>query len=143
MKNLFGEFKAFAIKGNVLDLAVGVIIGAAFGRIVNSLVGDIIMPMFGMLTGNVDFSDKVITLKRATDTAEAVTLNYGIFFNTLLEFLIVGFSIFLMIKVVNRWKRKDPAPEPSSRECPYCYSVVSAKAKKCPNCTSPLTPSVV
>lgn len=137
---LFQEFKAFAVKGNVIDLAVGVIIGAAFGRIVTSLVNDIVTPLLGFLTGNVDFSDKTLILRPATETAPAVTLAYGMFLNAVLQFLIVGFTIFLVIRQFNRWKRKEPAPEPTTRECPFCYSVISKKAQKCPQCTSGIEP---
>ncbi len=103
------EFKDFAIKGNMIDLAVGVVIGAAFGSVVNSLVKDVIMPPFGALLGGIDFSDKVVVLKHATDTAKAVTLNYGLFVNTLISFLIVSFSIFFVIKQLNRFKKKEEA----------------------------------
>jgi len=133
---LFQEFKAFAVKGNVIDLAVGVIVGAAFGKIVNSLVNDVITPWLALITGTVDFSDKILTLRDATETTAAVTVKYGLFINTVLEFFIVGFAVFLLVKQVNRWKRKDPAPEPTTRECPFCYSVISKKATKCPQCTS-------
>lgn len=138
--SLFQEFKAFAIKGNVLDLAVGVIIGAAFGKIVNSLVNDVLTPGLGLLTGTVDFSDKVITLRGATATTPELMLRYGVFINTIIEFLIVGFAVFLIVKQVNRWKRKEPAAEPTTRECSFCYSVISKKATKCPHCTSGLEP---
>lgn len=106
------EFKEFAIKGNMTDMAVGIIIGGAFGKIVSSLVNDVIMPPIGILTGNVDFADKALTLKKATESAEAVTLNYGIFINNLLDFLIVAFVIFIVIKQINKLRRnEDEAPE--------------------------------
>ena len=99
---IINEFKKFAIKGNMVDMSVGIIIGGAFGQIVNSLVKDVIMPPLGILTGNVDFSDKVLTLKKASETANAVTLNYGLFFNSLINFLIVAFAIFIIIKQMNK-----------------------------------------
>lgn len=139
--SLFREFRAFAIKGNVIDLAVGVIIGAAFGRIVTSLVNDIVMPILGIITGNVDFSDKSIVLKAATLSSPAVTINYGVFINAILQFLIVGWAVFLIVHTVNRWKRTDPAPEPTTRECPQCFSVINKKAIRCPACTSDLKPA--
>jgi len=146
------EFKEFAVKGNVIDMAVGIIIGAAFGTIVKSLVSDILMPPFGLVLGNVDFSNLFIVLKHgaagaagyATPTeaqaAGAVTLNYGLFINTIISFAIVAFAMFIMIKNINRLKREKPAveAEPTTRECPFCYSTISIKAVKCPNCTSSL-----
>lgn len=110
------EFKEFAIKGNVIDLAVGVIIGAAFGKIITSLVNDVIMPPIGLLTGEVDFSEKVITIKQATETAEAVTINYGIFINNTVNFLIVAFVIFFAVKQINKMKRKEEAKPPSEKK---------------------------
>jgi large conductance mechanosensitive channel len=106
MKNVLKEFKEFAVKGNVIDLAVGVIIGGAFGKIVSSLVTDIIMPPIGLLTGGIDFSSKVIVLKKATESAQAITVNYGIFLNNVLAFLIVSFSIFIFVRYINKLKRK-------------------------------------
>jgi large conductance mechanosensitive channel len=110
------EFKEFAIKGNVIDLAVGVIIGAAFGKIVTSLVSDIIMPPIGLLTGEVDFSEKAFVIKGATDIAEAVTINYGIFINNTVNFIIVAFAIFLIIKQINKLKRKEEAKPPAEKK---------------------------
>lgn len=133
---LLKEFKAFAIKGNVVDLAVGVVIGAAFGKIVNSLVNDLINPVLGLLTGGIDFSDKVIILREASTNTEALTFNYGIFINTLVEFTIIAFAIFLVVRQINKWRRDEPAPEPTTHECPFCYSVISKKATRCPQCTS-------
>jgi large conductance mechanosensitive channel len=133
------EFREFAMRGNVVDLAVGVIIGAAFGKIVTSLVNDIIMPPIGILMGGVDFSDLVVTLKDAVGETPAVTLNYGVFISTVLDFMIVAFAIFVMIKQINRFKRKEePAPPPpvSTKECPRCCSVIPLKATRCPHCTS-------
>lgn len=109
MKNLLNEFKSFAMKGNVIDLAVGVVIGTAFGKIVSSLVTDIIMPPIGAITGGIDFSDKVLTLKKATEVAPAVTLNYGMFLNNIISFVIVAFAIFMVIKQLNRFKKKEEA----------------------------------
>jgi large conductance mechanosensitive channel len=141
------EFKEFAMKGNVLDMGVGIIIGAAFGKIVSSFVADVLMPPLGLLMGGVDFTNKFLTLKGGTfDTldaaknAGAVTMNYGLFLNALIDFLIVAFAIFLLVKQVNRLKRKPeaaPAP-PSSKDCPYCLSAVPAKATRCAHCTSDL-----
>jgi large conductance mechanosensitive channel len=144
---MFKEFKEFAMKGNVLDMGVGIIIGAAFGKIVSSFVADVLMPPLGLLMGGVDFTNKFLTLKGGTfDTldaaknAGAVTMNYGLFLNALIDFLIVAFAIFLLVKQVNRLKRKPeaaPAP-PSSKDCPYCLSAVPAKATRCAHCTSDL-----
>jgi len=135
------EFKEFAMRGNVMDMAVGIIIGAAFGKIVSSLVSDVIMPPIGLLLGNVDFSQLAITLKEKTAASEAVTLNYGVFINTILDFVIVAFAIFIMIKQINRFKRKEEPPplsEPTIKECPKCFTAIPIKATRCPNCTSEL-----
>jgi len=110
------EFKEFAIKGNVIDLAVGVIIGAAFGKIVTSLVNDIIMPPIGLLTGEVDFSEKAIIIKQASESVEAVTINYGIFINNTVNFIIVAFAIFIIIKQINKMKRKEEAKPPAEKK---------------------------
>jgi large conductance mechanosensitive channel len=115
---MFKEFKEFAMRGNVIDMAVGVVIGAAFGKIVTSLVVDIIMPPIGYLTGGVDFSSLVITIKKATESTDAITLNYGLFINTIINFLIIAFAIFIMIKQINRFKKKaeekpKEAPKPN------------------------------
>lgn len=110
------EFKKFALKGNVIDLAIGIIIGSAFGKIVSSLVSDIIMPPVGVLLGGIDFSKFAITLKKATETAEAVTINYGVFINTLLDFIVVTFSIFLVVKQINKYKKKEEKKEKVSPE---------------------------
>lgn len=146
------EFKEFAIKGNVMDMAIGIIIGAAFGTIVKSLVADVIMPPIGLLLGGVDFSNMFLVLKDAAagpavyvsladaQAAGAVTLNYGAFINTIISFLIVAFAIFIVIKNMNRLKKEAPAPvaEPTTKECPHCFSTINIKAVKCPNCTSAL-----
>ena len=113
---MFKEFKEFALKGNVMDLAVGIIIGGAFGKIVSSLVTDIIMPPVGYITGGINFADLAIVLKKATDTSAAITINYGLFINTVIDFLIIAFSIFIVVKQLNRFKKKEeakpvPAPE--------------------------------
>jgi large conductance mechanosensitive channel len=141
------EFKEFAMRGSVLDLAVGVIIGAAFGAIVNSFVNDILMPPIGLVLGRVDFANLFITLSgqtyhtvKAAKEAGAVTINYGIFLNTLLNFVIVAFAIFLVIKQVNRMQRPAPVAAPATRECPYCKMAVARKATRCPHCTSELRP---
>lgn len=145
---MFKEFKEFALRGNVLDLAIGVIIGAAFGKIISSLVTDILMPPIGLLLGKVDFSNLFVNLSgtayKSLADAQAVgaaTLNYGLFLNNVINFLIVTFVIFLIIRQVNRVTKK-PAPvvEPITRECPYCITQVSVKASRCPNCTSELIP---
>ncbi len=140
---MFKEFKEFAMKGNVLDMAVGIIMGVAFGKIITSFVNDVIMPPIGLLLGNVDFSSLFINIsgKSYNSIAEAkaagaATINYGIFLNTILDFLIVAFVMFLMIRQVNRMK-KAPAPAPvSTKECGYCCSTIPLKATRCPNCTS-------
>jgi large conductance mechanosensitive channel len=135
------EFRDFAMRGNVVDLAVGVIIGAAFGKIVSSLVTDIIMPPIGMLLGSVDFSKLAVTLKEASVDAAgkaipAVTLNYGLFINTVIDFVIVAFVIFLCIKQINRLKKEPLPKEPTEKDCPKCCSHIPIKATRCPCCTS-------
>ena len=145
------EFREFAMRGNVLDMAVGIIIGAAFGTIVNSLVQDMIMPPIGLLLGNVDFSNIFVVLKEgkvagpyasvaAAKSAGAVTLNVGVFINTIISFLIVSFSVFLLIRTVNQLRRQQaaPPPVPTTKECIYCFSSISIKASRCPQCTSEL-----
>ncbi len=130
------EFKEFAMRGNVVDMAVGIIIGGAFGKIVSSLVKDVIMPPIGLLLGNVDFSALSITLRAKTETAEAVAINYGLFINTVLDFLIVAFAIFMVIKQMNRFKKPAPAAAPTTKDCPFCFSAIAVKATRCPHCTS-------
>jgi large conductance mechanosensitive channel len=139
------EFRDFVTRGNVVDLAVGVIIGAAFGKIVTSLVTDIIMPPIGLLLHGVDFSNLFISLNGQAyatladaQKAGAPTLNYGNFINNIIDFLIVALVIFLMIRFINRLKRPAPAPEVSTKECPYCHTTIPLKATRCPNCTSEL-----
>ena len=139
------EFKDFVLRGNVLDLAVAVIIGAAFGKIITSFTNDIIMPPIGMLLGNVNFSDLFISLDgndyaslAIAQAAGAPTINYGVFINTIIDFLIVAFVIFMVIRSMNRLK-KQPAPAaPSTKDCPYCFTQIPIPATRCPNCTSEL-----
>jgi large conductance mechanosensitive channel len=148
---MFREFKEFAMRGNVVDMAVGIIIGAAFGTIVNSLVQDVIMPPIGLLLGNIDFSNFFAVLKEgrvagpyasvaAAKAAGAVTLNYGVFINTIISFVIVAFAVFLLIRTLNRLKRQEEAPPaaPTTKECSYCFSKIPIQATRCPNCTSEL-----
>ena len=146
------EFKKFAMRGNVVDMAVGIIIGGAFGTIVKSLVDDVIMPPIGMLLGGVDFSDLFITLKEgatagpyatvaAAKEAGAVTLNAGLFINSVISFLIVAFAVFLLIKGMNSLQKKEEAPpaEPTEKACPHCFTQIPIKATRCPHCTSQLS----
>ncbi|MBI3772799.1 MAG: large-conductance mechanosensitive channel protein MscL [Gammaproteobacteria bacterium] len=135
---MINEFKAFAMRGNVVDMAVGIIIGGAFGKIVSSLVSDVIMPPIGVLLGNVDFSNLVITLKEKTMETDAVTIKYGAFINNILDFVIVVFAIFMVIKQMNRLKNKEEAvpAAPTTKECPKCYSAIPVRATRCPHCTS-------
>jgi large conductance mechanosensitive channel len=144
---MFKEFKEFAMRGNVLDMAVGVIIGAAFGKIVNSFVADIMMPPLGLLLGQVDFSNLFINLSgkpvaslAEAKTAGAPTINYGFFINQVIDFLIVAFAIFLLIRQINAMKRKpEPTPaSPTTKSCLYCLSNIPLKATRCPHCTSEL-----
>jgi large conductance mechanosensitive channel len=147
---MFKEFKAFAVRGPVLDMAVGIIIGAAFITIVNSLVSDIVMPPIGLILGNVDFSNLFITLREGTapgpyisleeaKAAGAVTLNYGVFINSVISFLIVAFAVFLIVRNYNRFREQQtPPPPPDSKECQYCLSQIPAGAVRCAHCTSEL-----
>jgi large conductance mechanosensitive channel len=145
------EFKEFVMRGNVLDMAVGIIIGAAFGSIISSLVADVIMPPIGLLLGNIDFSNLFLVLKEgkvagpyeslaAAKAAGAVSINYGFFINTIITFLIVAFAIFLLIRNVNKLVRQQaaPPPVPTTKECPYCLSTIPIKASRCGHCTSEL-----
>jgi len=153
MKNVWKEFKEFVIKGNAMDLAIGVIIGAAFGSIVTSLVKDIIMPPVSLITGGLDFSNKFIVLKAAKDgsavfntpadalKAGAVTWNYGNFITLSINFLIVAFAVFLLVRGINKMKRPKNAP-PMSKDCPKCAMTIPVKATRCPHCTSELAESV-
>lgn len=145
--NVIDEFKTFALRGNMIDMAVGIVIGGAFGKIIDSLVKDIIMPPLGFLLGRTDFSNLYITLKQgllikapypsleAAKNAGAVTVNMGVFLNTVISFIIVAFSIFLVIKAINRLKAKQDAEE-LTKTCPYCFTVIDKRAVKCPDCTA-------
>ena len=148
---MFKEFREFAMRGNVVDMAVGIIIGAAFGTIVKSLVADVIMPPIGLLLGNVDFANLFAVIKEGAtvgpyasladaQTAGAVSINYGTFINTIISFIIVAFAVFFLIRGLNKLKRKEeaPPPEPTTKECPYCITTIPIKATRCPNCTSEL-----
>lgn len=155
-KSLMTEFKKFAMRGNVIDMAVGIIIGAAFGKIVDSLVKDVIMPPIGLLLGKVDFANLFVVLKEgavaapynslaAAQNAGAVTLNIGLFVNAVISFLIVAFAVFILIKAINELQAKmdkkeasEEAAAPTTKECPYCCSTIPVKATKCPHCTSDL-----
>ena len=145
------EFKEFAMKGNVLDMAVGIIIGAAFGTIIGSLVADVIMPPIGLLLGNVDFANLFLVLKEgkvagpyaslaAAKAAGAVSINIGVFINTIINFIILAFAIFLLIRSVNQMRRKGTAPPsaPATKDCPHCFTAIPIKATRCPHCTSEL-----
>jgi large conductance mechanosensitive channel len=142
---MFKEFKEFVMKGNVLDLAVGIIIGAAFGKIVTSLVSDIVMPPIGVVLGKVDFSNLFIDLSgsahpslAAAKAAGAATINYGVFINTIIDFLIVSFIIFLVVRQANKLRRQPAPAAPNTKDCPYCATAIPIPAKRCPNCTSQL-----
>lgn len=148
------EFKKFAMRGNVVDMAVGIVIGTAFGAIVRSLVDDVIMPPVGLLMGNADFTDMFLILRQgqppapydtlaAAQEAGAVTINYGLFVNSIITFLIVAFAMFIVIRNINRLQREEeePAAEPTTRDCPYCLSTIPIKASRCPQCTSELEPA--
>jgi len=149
------EFKDFAVKGNVVDMAIGIIIGGAFGTIVKSLVDDVLMPPIGLLLGGVDFANLFVVLQdgataaapygalSAAKTAGAVTINYGIFFNAIISFLIVAFAVFMLVRSVNNLRRQEEAPpeEPTTKECPYCFSTIAIKASRCPHCTSEFKPA--
>ena len=147
------EFKKFAMRGNVVDMAVGIIIGGAFGTIVKSLVADVIMPPVGLLLGGVDFSDLFVTLKEGATAgpyatlalaqeAGAVTISYGLFFNAVISFLIVAFAVFLLIRGINNLQAAEeeaPEAEPTEKDCPHCFTSIAIKATRCPNCTSELS----
>jgi large conductance mechanosensitive channel len=142
---MFKEFKEFIMRGNVLDLAVGIVIGAAFGKIVTSLVSDIVMPPIGVVLGKVDFSNLFIDLSgaqhptiAAAKAAGAATINYGLFLNTVVDFLIVAFVIFMVVKQANRMKRQPAPAAPTTKECPFCHTNIPIPATRCPNCTSQL-----
>lgn len=146
---MFNEFKEFAMRGNVVDMAVGIIIGGAFGTIVKSLVNDVIMPPIGLALGGVDFTDLFVTLKEgaqagpyetlaAAQEAGAVTIGYGVFFNSVISFLIVAFAVFLLIKSINNLQREEAEEEEevTTKECGFCFTEIALKATRCPNCTS-------
>jgi large conductance mechanosensitive channel len=144
---MWREFREFAMRGNVVDLAVGIIIGAAFGKIVSSFVNDILMPPIGLLLGRVDFSNLFINLSGQSyaslaeaKAAGAPTINYGAFLNNVIDFLIVAFAVFLLIRFINRLSRQwERAPEaPTTKECPFCFSMIPVRATRCPQCTSTL-----
>jgi large conductance mechanosensitive channel len=139
------EFKAFIMRGNVLDLAVAVIIGGAFGKIVSSFVSDVVMPPIGLLLGKVDFSNLYINMSGGTyeslaaaKEAGAATLNYGVFLNNVVDFVIIALVIFLMIKAMNKLQKPAPKEEPKVKDCPFCCTSIPVKASRCPNCTSKL-----
>jgi large conductance mechanosensitive channel len=154
---MFKEFREFAVKGNMIDMAVGIIIGAAFGTIVRSLVDDILMPPLGMLIGNVDFENLFLVLREGATAAApyatladaraagAVTMNYGIFINNIVSFLIVAWAVFLLVRMINRLRREEQvAPAaPTERACPFCFKPISTRAVRCPNCTSQVEPAAV
>jgi large conductance mechanosensitive channel len=147
------DFKEFAMRGSVVDMAIGIVIGAAFGTIVKSFVDDVLMPPIGLLLGNVDFSNLFVTLKEgakaagpyaslaAAKAAGAVTLNLGLFINTIISFIIIAFAVFLVIKGINHMKQEQEAPpaEPTTKECPFCFTTIPIGASRCPNCTSQLS----
>lgn len=145
---MWKEFKEFAMRGNVMDMAVGIIIGAAFGKIINSLVTDVMMPPLGLLMGGMDFSNLFINLSgtayatlEQAKAAGAPTINYGLFINATINFIIVAFAVFMLVKGMNQLKRKEaaaPTPTPTTKPCPQCYSIVNIKATKCAFCTSEL-----
>jgi large conductance mechanosensitive channel len=137
------EFREFAMRGNVVDMAVGIILGAAFGKIVSSLVSDVIMPPIGLLTGQVDFANLFVNLSStsyptiaAAKAAGAPTLNYGAWLTTLVDFVLVAFAVFLLVRTMNSLKRSEPAPSPTTRECPLCLSNIPLKARRCAHCTA-------
>jgi len=139
------EFKDFALRGNVIDMAIGIIIGAVFGKIVTSLVNDIIMPPIGLLLGKVNFSNLFIDMSGEgylsladAQAAGAPTINYGVFINNVLDFIIVAFVVFLIVRWINRLKKPAPVAAPITKDCPYCFTAIPVKASRCPNCTSEL-----
>lgn len=149
---MWKEFKEFALSGSVLDMAIGIIIGAAFAPIVKSLVDDIIMPPIGLLLGDVDFTNLFAVLEpgtppgpyaslEAAKAAGAVTVNYGVFITTIITFLIIALAIFMMVRTINRWRREEPAAEPTTRECPQCLSEIPIAARRCAHCTMEVAPA--
>ncbi|MDE6517178.1 MAG: large conductance mechanosensitive channel protein MscL [Acetatifactor sp.] len=145
MKKFFKEFKEFAVKGNMMDLAVGMIIGSAFTSIVNSLVNDIFMPVISIFTGKLDFSNLFISLDgnhyptlAAAQEAGAATLSYGSFISGMINFLIMAFVVFMIVKALNKLKKEEPKPAPTTKKCPFCMSEIALEATRCPHCTSRL-----
>jgi len=139
------EFRDFAMRGNVMDLAIAVIIGGAFGKIIASLVNDVLMPLIGLLLGGLSFSGLFVSLDgnayatlEAAQAAGAATLNYGLFIQAIVDFVIVAFVIFLLVRAMNRMKKPEPVAAPTTKECPHCFSTIPLKATRCPNCTSQL-----
>lgn len=132
------EFKDFAMRGNVVDMAVGIVIGGAFGKIVSSFVKDVLMPPIGLAMGGMDFSSLAVVLKQASDDVAAVSINYGTFLNTVIDFIIIAFAIFMVVKAMNSAKKKEEpeAAEPTERDCPRCFTSIPIKATRCPHCTS-------
>jgi len=142
---MWKEFKKFALRGSVVDLAIGLVVGAAFGKIVTSFVNDILMPPIGLLLGRVSFTDLFISLSgehyatlAEAQAAGAATINYGVFINTVLDFVIVAFAVFLFVRQITRMRREELPAEPETKECPYCLSTIPIKATRCPHCTSEL-----
>jgi large conductance mechanosensitive channel len=140
---MWREFREFAMRGNVLDMAIGIIIGSAFGKIVSSLVQDVLMPPLGLLLGRMDFTNLFVSLTGATfatladaQAAGAPTLNIGLFLNSILDFALVALAVFIVIKQINRFKRKETPAPPGSRDCPFCLSSIPIRASRCPHCTS-------
>jgi large conductance mechanosensitive channel len=147
---MFKQFKEFAMRGNVVDMAVGIVIGAAFGAIIASFVADVLMPPIGLLLGRVDFANLFVVLKQGTmagpyeslaaaKQAGAVTLNIGVFINTIVSFLIIAFAVFLVIRWINRLKAKEAPAAPTTKDCPFCFVAIPLQASRCPHCTSQLT----
>ena len=151
---MFKEFREFAARGNVVDMAVGLILGAAFGTIVKSFVDDVLMPPLGLLTGGMDFADQYVLLRAGeppgpypsleqAKAAGAVTVNYGLLVNSVVSFLLVAFAVFLVVRAVNRMRREEPAPAPDTKSCPFCKTDIPLGAVRCPHCTSELAPAGV
>ena len=145
---MWKDFREFAMRGNVVDLAVAVIIGAAFGKIISSLVGDVLMPPLGLLLGQVDFSDLYINLSgsdysslAAAKAAGAATINYGVFINNVIDFVIIAFAVFVLVRIVNRLQQAPSPLPPETRQCPFCLTAIPRKATRCPACTSTVEPT--
>jgi large conductance mechanosensitive channel len=147
---MFKEFKEFIVRGNVMEIAIGFIVGGAFGTIAKSMVSDVMMPPIGLLLGGVDFANFFVVLKQGAkpapyhaladaQAAGAVTINYGVFLNTVISFLVVSLAVFILVKSINKLKRQEAPAEPITKECPHCFSAISIKATRCPQCTSALT----